>query len=387
MEQDTQILRPKPNWKQVGLFLGLTFGLTFLLDLILYLTIGYSQHPATTMLLQVQMLIPAAVAIALQLFIFQTSPNYRLKESPRWFFYYYLAYTAIYVLLAASVMVVPEPVYATVASLLGLVLGLGGLALVVILRLVSGKDAFDRAGLRGGKVWQWLAFALGLVVIYLLMTGLNALFALGEPVDVQAMLLQAAGGASSDLQAIPAPALLLLIGIQSVVLAPFLGLLIAFGEEYGWRGYLQGELIKMGKVRGILLLGIIWGLWHAPVIMMGHNYPGYPVLGVLVMTLYTIGLGFFLGYAVLKTGSVWLAAYLHALNNSVVSFLMVAVYKPDDPVFSFGVGLYGIVVWAIVVAGLLVLGRKEWASPITTVPEMEPTDWSAPGLEGDRDPS
>ena len=81
------------------------------------------------------------------------------------------------------------------------------------------------------------------------------------------------------------------------------------------------------------------------------------------------------------------AAYLHALNNSVVSFLMVAVYKPDDPVFSFGVGLYGIVVWAIVVAGLLVLGRKGWASPITTVPEMDEADWSAPGLEGDRDPS
>ena len=365
MEQEQTNHSPKPNWKQVGLFLGLTFGLTYLLDLILYLTIGYSQHPATTMLLQVQMLIPAAVAIALQIFVFGNSPNYRLKESPRWFFYYYLAYTVIYALLAVSVLIVPEPIYATVANLLGLVLSIGGLVLIVILRLVSGKDVFARAGLSGGKVRQWVVFGLALALIYVLMTGLNVLFALGQPVDVQAMLTQAAGGASSELQAIPTSGLLLLIGVQSLLLGPFLGLLIAFGEEYGWRGYLQGELIKMGKIRGILLLGVIWGLWHAPVIMMGHNYPGYPLLGVLVMILYTVGLGFFLGYAMLKTGSVWMAAYLHALNNSIASFLMVAVYMPDDPIYSFGVGLYGIIIWAIVVVGLLVLGRKEWTSPVT----------------------
>jgi membrane protease YdiL (CAAX protease family) len=142
-----------------------------------------------------------------------------------------------------------------------------------------------------------------------------------------------------------------------------LALPIAFGEEYGWRGYLQGELIKMGRVRGILLVGVIWGLWHAPIIAMGHNYPGYPVLGILLMTLYTIALGFLLGYAVLKSGSVWLAAFLHGLNNQAAAFLIAAVFRPDDPVFSFGLGLYGLIVWAIVVAGLLLLDRKTWTAP------------------------
>jgi hypothetical protein len=142
-----------------------------------------------------------------------------------------------------------------------------------------------------------------------------------------------------------------------------LGLPIAFGEEYGWRGYLQGELIKLGRVRGILLVGVIWGLWHAPIIAMGYNYPGYPVLGVFLMTLYTIGLGFFLGYAVLKSGSVWLAAFLHGLNNQVAAFLLAMVYRPDDPVFSFGVGLYGLIVWAIVVTGLLLFDRRVWSGP------------------------
>jgi membrane protease YdiL (CAAX protease family) len=137
-----------------------------------------------------------------------------------------------------------------------------------------------------------------------------------------------------------------------------MALLIAFGEEYGWRGYLQGELVKMGRIRGILLVGIIWGLWHAPVILMGHNYPGYPVAGVFLMTVYTVLLGFVLGYAVLKTGSVWLAAYLHALNNQVYGYLSGIVYTPNDPVFAFGGGIYGLAALAVVV--LLILRDPIW---------------------------
>jgi membrane protease YdiL (CAAX protease family) len=163
---------------------------------------------------------------------------------------------------------------------------------------------------------------------------------------------------------IPEFALLLLVGFQSVVIGPILGLLVAFGEEYGWRGYLQGELVKLGKVRGILLLGVIWGLWHAPIIMMGHQYPGYPFWGVVLMTWYTIVLAIFFGYAVLKSGSVWLAAFLHGLNNQVVAFLAIAVNRPDDPVFSFAYGLYGLIVLSIAVVVLLLADRTEWTTPV-----------------------
>jgi hypothetical protein len=82
------------------------------------------------------------------------------------------------------------------------------------------------------------------------------------------------------------------------------------------------------------------------------------------MVLYCIGLGFVLGFAMLKSGSVWLAAFLHALNNQVASFLLGAVYAPNDPVFSFGVGIYGLVVWAVVVAALLLIWRREWITPV-----------------------
>lgn len=352
----------KTNWKQVLIFLAITFGLTYLLDLLLYRTVGYEAKLGTGLLLQVQMLIPAAVAIALRLFMFTDSPLYRLRERPRWFFYFYLFYALLYTLLAISVVFISSPVYQTAVSVVAQFLTLAGLLFLVLLRLASGKEPFARAGLGGGRAWYYLTFGLFVVILYGAMTGLNALFGLGQAVNAKEVIRQAAGGQASGLEAMPDWALLLLLGLQSVILAPFMALLIAFGEEYGWRGYLQSELVKIGKVRGIVLVGVIWGVWHTPVILMGHNYPGYPVLGSFLMVLYCIGLSFLLGFAVLKSGSVWLAAYLHGLNNQVASFLWVMVYTPADPVFSFGVGLYGLAVWALVVVALLALGRREWTS-------------------------
>jgi len=358
-----QPARRGPNWRQVAAFVGVTFVLTYLLDLSLYLAGGYGANAATTLLLQVQMLIPACVAIVLQVFVFKDSPIYRLRGPARWFFYGYLVYAAIHLGIAISALLVANETYQIVASALIQLLLVVFLLLLLLLRLVAGKEAFAKAGLAGGKFWYYISFGLLVGAIYALMTGLNALFGLGQWVDFSMQLIQAAGDQAASAADIPNWLLLAIVGVQAVVLGPVLALPIAFGEEYGWRGYLQGELIKMGRVRGILLVGVIWGLWHAPIIAMGHNYPGYPVLGILLMTLYTIALGFLLGYAVLKSGSVWLAAFLHGLNNQAAAFLIAAVFRPDDPVFSFGLGLYGLIVWAIVVAGLLLLDRKTWTAP------------------------
>ena len=356
--------RPGPNWRQVATFLGITFGLTYLLDLVLYLSGGYGGSAGTLTVLQVQMLIPACVAIVLQVFVFKDSPIYHVRDRSRWFFYGYLVYALAHLSIAASALLIANQTYQMIANAVVQLLLLVVLLLLVLMRLVAGKEVFQRAGLAGGKFWYYITFGLLLAAIYAAMTGLNALFGLGQPVDIGQMLAQAAGAQTAEVAAIPNWLLLVIVGVQAVVLGPVLALPVAFGEEYGWRGYLQGELIKLGKVRGVLLVGVIWGLWHAPIIAMGHNYPGYPVLGVFLMTLYTIALGFLFGYAVLKSGSVWLAAFMHGLNNQVASFLLAMVYRPGDPVFAFGLGLYGMIVWAIVVAGLLLLDRKTWDGPV-----------------------
>lgn len=350
--------RGEVNWVPVGLFLALTFGLTWLLDLLLWLTVGYGQNLGAGLLLQLQMLLPAFCAIALGMLVFKDSPLHQLRvnrERPRWFFYYFLAYTLVYACLGIATALAPDMMTPTTVGGLAQGLTLGGLLLLVALRVTSGREAFEQAGLAGGKTRYWLLFGAGFVSFYVLQTALNYAFRLGQPVDIPQLMAQLPLG---EAQSMPPITFLAVTAVQAVLLAPFIALMFGFGEEYGWRGYLQGELIRLGKVRGILLVGIIWGVWHAPVILMGHNYPGYPLAGVFLMIGYTIGLGFALSYAVLKSGSVLLAAYLHVLNNQVFSFLVMMVYQPSNPVFSFGAGLYGILLLGLV--ALVILRDPLW---------------------------
>jgi hypothetical protein len=98
---------------------------------------------------------------------------------------------------------------------------------------------------------------------------------------------------------------------------------------------------------------------------MGQNYPGYPVWGSVVMTGYTILLGFVLSYVMLKTGSIWLVAFLHAINNQALAFLTVAFYQVENPLFSFGIGVYGLLTMLPIVA--LLLRDKVWRADVEEV--------------------
>ena len=354
MQTNNQSFTPrrlKTNWPQVGWFLGLTFGLTWLVDLVLYLNGGLT-NPGTTLLLQFQMLLPAFSAMLLGAFFFKESPIYHRsnRRTSRWFVYFYLLLTILY--LFGSIVALQQPNMAATISSILLIPNVLGLVLLVVLRLVGGKDLFAGAGLGGGKARIWLLYGFGIVTYYGLQTILNYLFKLGQVVDLTTAFPQMA---SANL---PTAALVPIMALNTVVIGSFLGLIIAFGEEYGWRGYLQTELTCLGRIRGVFLLGVIWGIWHWPIIWMGYNFPGQPVLGSLAMVALGIIFAFFFAYSVFKSQGVWTAAYLHALNNQTLSFFFMAVYAPTNILFSFGAGLPGIALGAIVV--LLLLRDPVW---------------------------
>jgi hypothetical protein len=72
-----------------------------------------------------------------------------------------------------------------------------------------------------------------------------------------------------------------------------------------------------------------------------------------LMTIFCVLLAFVIGHAMLKTGSIWLAAFMHAIIDQSASYFNAMIYTPADPIFSFGIGLYGMATLAIVVFLLL----------------------------------
>lgn len=104
----------------------------------------------------------------------------------------------------------------------------------------------------------------------------------------------------------------------------------AFGEEIGWRGYLVELLKGQGFIRTSVVTGAIWGLWHAPLILNGHNYPQHPVAGVFMMVLMCILLTPILLYFRQKSGSVIVAAIMHGTFNGVVGLSNIFVLPFND---------------------------------------------------------
>lgn len=100
----------------------------------------------------------------------------------------------------------------------------------------------------------------------------------------------------------------------------------AFGEEAGWRGYMMPKMIKLwGVKKAVLFGGILWGIWHWPLTYIGHNfgrdYFGYPFTGFAAMCILCVFMGIILTYVTYKSGSIWPATFLHAVNNSSPSIL------------------------------------------------------------------
>lgn len=104
--------------------------------------------------------------------------------------------------------------------------------------------------------------------------------------------------------------------------APILNFFSCFGEEWGWRGYLLPKLQKqMPIIPTLLISGVIWGLWHVPLTIMGHNYgmgyAGYPVTGILAMCLFCTTTGILLSYVTIRTGSCIPAVLGHGALNGL----------------------------------------------------------------------
>jgi membrane protease YdiL (CAAX protease family) len=136
------------------------------------------------------------------------------------------------------------------------------------------------------------------------------------------------------------------VAIGSIVAGFTINALFAFGEEYGWRGVLQDLLAPLGQFRANIIIGAMWGFWHAPLIIWtGFNFPGQPVLGTLMMTGACIPFAFVEYQARRLTGSLFGPAVVHGMFNAMAGLFLFAIAR--NALASFPLGLAGAVMLAL----------------------------------------
>lgn len=146
--------------------------------------------------------------------------------------------------------------------------------------------------------------------------------------------------------------------IQGLIAAVTVNAVAAFGEELGWRSYLYNELKQYGFWYTSIFTGVIWGLWHAPIILQGYNYPDTPVLGVFIMTVFTVLYSPIFTYIRAKSGSVIAASILHGGINASAG-LALLVTRGGNSLLLGSLGLSGFIVLAVINVILFVEMKKD----------------------------
>ena len=108
--------------------------------------------------------------------------------------------------------------------------------------------------------------------------------------------------------------------------------LFASGEEFAWRGMLQPLLTdKYGLIKGITILGILWAMWHLPILLAGYNYPETPILGALILfPIRLIAVSFFYAWLTIKSRSFIPAAIAHGALNGIQTGIISSI-KMNSP--------------------------------------------------------
>jgi len=231
------------------------------------------------------------------------------------------------------------------------------LATVLTVKFVT-REGFGITNFRVGALKPYLISALVVPACFIATYGLTWLLGLGQPdwelADFRALM----ASAGADVSTMPPSGLVLpSVFVSSLFVGPTINGVFGFGEEFGWRGYLLPKLMGLGKLKAYAIVGVIWGLWHAPLVLVGFNYPGYPLLGVVGMAAMTTAIGIYINELTLRNRSVILAGWIHGAFNGQVYGIWRLLFPAVNPLIGGFTGVLGIVVWLVV--GLWTVHRGE----------------------------
>jgi membrane protease YdiL (CAAX protease family) len=198
----------------------------------------------------------------------------------------------------------------------------------VIVRKWITREGFADAGLRlnfrNNKRYYLIAWLLPLLAVAVILL-LAVIFRISTPDFSLQRAMNTLGSGPNPLEAIPRPLRFPVAAFQ-VLLTAIIATPILWGEEFGWRSYLQFRLMAHRPLPAAIITGVIWGIWHYPINLQGYNYPDNRILGLFIFPVFTVLLSIILGWLRIKTGSVWPASLAHASTNAIGGGLTILLF-------------------------------------------------------------
>ena len=231
-----------------------------------------------------------------------------------------------------------------IAAIKGLVFSAGAM-LIPLLAVIFTQLVFKEPVLKGLGIsfktnrWWWIGWLL-MPVIALAVLGATLLMPGAHWTPDSEMVQSALKSMPEGLGVWGVLAVSIISGLISGIT---INAVFAFGEEVAWRGFLMKEFKGKKFLSAALWIGLIWGLWHAPIILNGHNYPDHPVAGVFMMVANCLLLTPMFMYFRKKGGSVIVPAILHGTYNAVAG-LSAAVVTPSNDLLYGCAGAAGFIV-------------------------------------------
>lgn len=296
------VVQPRVAWGTIAGFVAISFGLAWLIAIPLW-TGGGLAHPQFQLIAGAMMFTPAIAAVVMVL-IARRSRTFSLGLGLK-------------------------PVGRTILLSVIAVFAFPALTLLaVVIAWMLGAIPLDWANLSGYRA------------------GLESLLAVAGP-DAQELL------------DVPIH-LLALLQVLNIPLNTLLAAVIVFGEEFGWRGWLLPALRPLGVWPALIASGVIWGLWHSPIILLGYNFGRTDITGVLMMIVFCVLSGIVLGWLRLRSGNLWPAVFAHAAINASAAIwpmMLIPAGFDADPFGSNFVGWPGWIVLAIITVILVATGQ------------------------------
>lgn len=137
-------------------------------------------------------------------------------------------------------------------------------------------------------------------------------------------------------------------------------LLLTTGEELGWRGFLHTALAPLGFWHTAAFTAVLWVVWHLPLLVTTAYFGDVPLRDAATTPVNLALASVVMTALRARSGSVWPAAFAHAMLNTVILFGFSAFRAPISPGDHVGFWGFTAVGWAVWLVAIAVTTAPWW---------------------------